>query len=186
MVHPLETVNICKCFGIPSSRLAVEIVKSRFKDERQQQIITLRVSSAQRQMCCIVRCMTQATWAKVVEYKYVNLFTIVTCFYRSKYLQHMMNHALWITHSPTADNGGFLSFQPTSASRTVQKGTYRGVQNKRVHSYGLFSLMVKTFCSGSYQADCVNFTFYIHEMSKKWKRKQEGMRGLAAKKGYLS
>lgn len=69
----------------------------------------------------------------------------------------------------------FTFLQPTSASRTVQKGAYRGVQNEGVDSYGLFSLMVKTFCSGSNQAHCGDSTFRIHEMSKKWKRKQEGI-----------
>lgn len=87
-----------------------------------------------------------------------------------------MTHALWVTHRQTADNGGFHSSQPTSASsQSIRKGAYRGVHKAGVHRYGLFSLMVKTFCSGSSQAHCRDSTFYIHERSKKrWERKNEG------------
>lgn len=82
-----------------------------------------------------------------------------------------MTHAMWVTHSPTADNGGFGSLQPTSNRRREWKGAYRGVHKAGVHSYGLFSLMVKTFCSGSSQAHCRDSTFCIHEMSKRQKKK---------------
>ncbi len=121
-----------------------------------------------------LRCMTPGTGGKVVAYKQVNLFTKVTSFYRSNSLQHIMTHALWVTHSPKADNGGFHSSQPTS--HRVQKGAYGGVQKAGVHHCGLFSLMVKTFCSGSNQAHCRDSTISIHEMSKSQKRKREGKR----------
>lgn len=128
------------------------------------------VSSAQRQLCCLVR--LRGRWGKVGAHnKEANLFTKVTILYRSYCRQHLMTHALWLTLSPTADNGGFHSLQPTSASQSrVQKGAYGGVQKlfiAGVHSWGLFPLMVKTFCSGSNQAHCRDSTFYIHEMRAK-------------------
>lgn len=59
-----------------------------------------------------------------------------------------MTHARWVTRSPTADNGGIHSFsQPLPVRAEFRK-------NAGVHSSGLFPLMVKTFCSGSNQAQC--------------------------------
>lgn len=77
-----------------------------------------------------------------------------------------MTHTQWVTHSPTADNG--LLCQSEQSSGSLQKSA------KRRGSNGLFPLMVKTFCSGGNHTHCRDCTFYIHEMSRRRKRKWDG------------
>ena len=130
------------------------------------------VSSAQRQLCCLVRLRGEMRKGGSAQQRSKPIYqSHYFFFYRSYCRRRLMTHALWLTLSPTADNGGFHSLQPTSASQSrVQKGAYGGVQKlfiAGVHSWGLFPLMVKTFCSGSNQAHCRDSTFYIHEMRAK-------------------
>lgn len=68
----------------------------------------------------------------------------------------------------------FILSSPPLSVAGYGEGAYRGVQKAGLHSYGLFSLMVKTFCSGSSQAHCRDSAFCIHEMSKTQNRTYEG------------
>ena len=64
----------------------------------------------------------------------------------------------------------FILSSPPLPVAQYGRGAYRAVQKSGVHSYGLFSLIVKT-CTGCSQAHCRDSIFRIHEMSKRQKKK---------------
>lgn len=80
----------------------------------------------------------------------------------------------------------FILSSPPLSVAGYGEGAYRGVQKPGLHSYGLFSLMVKTFCSGSSQAHCRDSAFCIHEMSKTQNRTYEGKNERGKKARRLS